>query len=107
MLLDTIVNVQLDDLIELICENIDAFPNMVAILVQSIFMTLDWTKLPNLLVLEKCLYYTWLQLKVNETSTIFTSVESVFETSICNFLHDRRSQRELKRPSRNRPSGTR
>ena len=47
-------------------------------------MTPDWTKLRTLFVLAKCRYYTWLQVK-----------ESVSETSIRDFLHDRRSHREL------------
>ena len=68
---------QPDDLVGLFCANMDAFPNVVAILVKLIFMTPDWTKLHNLLVLEKCLDYTWLQFKENETSTIFTNIESV------------------------------
>ena len=46
------------------------FPKMVAVLVQLIFLTPDWTKLPNLLGLEKCLYYTWLQFTENGTSSI-------------------------------------
>ena len=95
-----IVNVQPDDLVGLFCANMDAFPNVVAILVKLIFMTPDWTKLHNLLVLEKCLDYTWLQFKENETSTIFTNIESVFETSIRNFLHDRHSQRESQHSSK-------
>ena len=45
---------------------------MVAVLVQLIFLTPDWTKLPNLLGLEKCLDYTWLQFTENGTSLIFT-----------------------------------
>ena len=48
------------------------FPKAVAILVQLIFLTPDWTKLPNSLGLEKCLYYTWLQFTENGTSSIFT-----------------------------------
>ena len=44
--------------------------------------------------------YTWLQFKENETSTIFANIESVFETSISNFLHDRHSQRELEAQSK-------
>ena len=46
------------------------FPKMVAVLVQLIFLTPDWTKLPNSLGLEKCLYYTWLQFTENGTSSI-------------------------------------
>ena len=45
---------------------------MVAVLVQLIFLTPDWTKLPNLLGPEKCLDYTWLQFTENGTSSIFT-----------------------------------
>ena len=54
-------------------------------------------KLPNLIVLEKCLYFSWLNLKKDENSTVFRDVENVFETSVRNFLHDRRSNREIER----------
>ena len=48
-------------------------------------------------MLEKCLYFSWLSLKKDENSTVFRDVENVFETSVRNFLHDRRSNREIER----------
>ena len=46
-------------------------------------------------MLRKCLYFSWLNLKKDENSTVFRDVENVFETSVRNFLHDRRSNREV------------
>ena len=95
LLIDSVVSVELDNLIGLICSQMDHFPKIVSILVRLIFLTPDWTKLANLVILEKCLYYTWIQFKKDETSDIFVNVENVFQSSIRHFLHTRRATRDI------------
>ena len=49
-LVDSVINVDIDDFIGLICSNMNSFPTMASTLVRLIFLTADWTKESALLL---------------------------------------------------------